>query len=93
MGPGVRRDDIGERFTDPAIPVPIRTQQHSNKNRERPMKLGAAIAEIMKREGVEVLCGYPVNHLIEFAASADIHRVAMPPIAQVSRMPIQSSAR
>lgn len=32
------------------------------------MKLGAAIAEIMKREGVEILTGYPVNHLIEFAA-------------------------
>src|SRR5688572_8551463 len=28
------------------------------------MKLGAAIAEIMKREGIEILCGYPVNHLI-----------------------------
>ena len=39
------------------------------------MKLGAAIAEIMKREGIEVLCGYPVNHLIEFAASADIRPV------------------
>ena len=26
------------------------------------MKLGAAIAEIMKREGIEILCGYPVNH-------------------------------
>jgi hypothetical protein len=36
------------------------------------MKLGAAIAEIMKREGIEILCGYPVNHLIEFAANADI---------------------
>ena len=34
------------------------------------MKLGAAIAEIMKREGIAILCGYPVNHLIEFAASA-----------------------
>ena len=32
------------------------------------MKLGAAIAEIMKREGIEILCGYPVNHLIEYAA-------------------------
>ena len=36
------------------------------------MKLGTAIAEIMKREGIEILCGYPVNHLIEHAASADI---------------------
>jgi acetolactate synthase-1/2/3 large subunit len=39
------------------------------------MKLGAAIAEIMKREGIEILCGYPVNHLIEFAANADIRPV------------------
>jgi thiamine pyrophosphate-dependent acetolactate synthase large subunit-like protein len=39
------------------------------------MKLGAAIAEIMKREGIKVLCGYPVNHLIEFAAAADIRPV------------------
>jgi thiamine pyrophosphate-dependent acetolactate synthase large subunit-like protein len=39
------------------------------------MKLGAAIAEIMKREGIEILTGYPVNHLIEFAAAADIRPV------------------
>src|SRR5579864_6930411 len=39
------------------------------------MKLGAAIAEILKREGIEILCGYPVNHLIEFAANADIRPV------------------
>ena len=38
------------------------------------MKLGAAIAEIMKREGIEILTGYPVNHLIEHAAAADIRR-------------------
>ena len=39
------------------------------------MKLGTAIAEIMKREGIEILCGYPVNHLIEFAANADIRPI------------------
>ena len=39
------------------------------------MKLGAAIAEIMKREGIEILCGYPVNHLIEYAANAGIRPV------------------
>jgi thiamine pyrophosphate-dependent acetolactate synthase large subunit-like protein len=39
------------------------------------MKLGAAIAEIMKREGIEILTGYPVNHLIEYAAQADIRPV------------------
>ncbi|MGY3364902.1 thiamine pyrophosphate-dependent acetolactate synthase large subunit-like protein [Bradyrhizobium sp. GM2.4] len=39
------------------------------------MKLGTAIAEIMKREGIGILCGYPVNHLIEHAAKADIRPV------------------
>ena len=39
------------------------------------MKVGEAIAEIMKREGIEILTGYPVNHLIEFAAAADIRPV------------------
>src|SRR5216684_6271391 len=39
------------------------------------MKLGTAIAEIMKREGIEILCGYPVNHLIEYAANAEIRPV------------------
>ncbi len=39
------------------------------------MKVGQAIAEIMKREGIEILCGYPVNHLIEYAAAAEIRPV------------------
>ncbi len=39
------------------------------------MKLGDAIAEIMKREGIEILCAYPVNHLIEHAAATDIRPV------------------
>src|SRR3974377_891180 len=39
------------------------------------MKLGTAIAEILKREGIEILCGYPVNHLIEYAANAEIRPV------------------
>ena len=39
------------------------------------MKVGEAIAEIMKREGVEILTAYPVNHLIEFAAAIDIRPI------------------
>ena len=39
------------------------------------MKVGEAVAEIMKREGIEILCGYPVNHLLEFAAAADIRPI------------------
>ncbi len=39
------------------------------------MKVGDAIAEIMRREGIEVLTGYPVNHLIESCAAIDIRPV------------------
>jgi thiamine pyrophosphate-dependent acetolactate synthase large subunit-like protein len=39
------------------------------------MKVGEAVAEIMKREGIEILCGYPVNHLLEYAAAADIRPI------------------
>ncbi len=39
------------------------------------MKVGEAIAHVMKAEGIEILCGYPVNHLIEFAAAQDIRPV------------------
>ena len=39
------------------------------------MKVGDAIAEILKREGIEILTGYPVNHLLEHAAVADIRPV------------------
>jgi thiamine pyrophosphate-dependent acetolactate synthase large subunit-like protein len=39
------------------------------------MKVGAAIAEIMKREGVDILAAYPVNHLIEHAAAIDIRPI------------------
>ena len=39
------------------------------------MKVGDAVAEIMRREGIEILCGYPVNHLLEFAAAADIRPI------------------
>src|ERR1700730_12093057 len=39
------------------------------------MKVGDAIAEIRKREGIEILCAYPVNHLLEYAAKADIRPI------------------
>jgi acetolactate synthase-1/2/3 large subunit len=39
------------------------------------MKVGEAIARIMKAEGMQILCGYPVNHLIEFAAAQNIRPV------------------
>jgi thiamine pyrophosphate-dependent acetolactate synthase large subunit-like protein len=39
------------------------------------MKATAAIAEILKREGVEFIIGYPVNHILEAAAAAGIRPI------------------
>jgi thiamine pyrophosphate-dependent acetolactate synthase large subunit-like protein len=39
------------------------------------MKVSAAIAEMLKREGVTFLIGYPVNPIIEAAAEADIRTI------------------
>jgi acetolactate synthase-1/2/3 large subunit len=39
------------------------------------MKVAAAVAEILKREGVEFLIGYPVNPVIEAAAAADLRTI------------------
>ena len=39
------------------------------------MKVGEAIVEILKREGVEIIFGYPVNHLLEEAAKVGIRPV------------------
>ena len=39
------------------------------------MIVAAAVAEILKREGVDFLIGYPVNPIIEAAAEADIRTI------------------
>jgi thiamine pyrophosphate-dependent acetolactate synthase large subunit-like protein len=39
------------------------------------LKTDAAIAEILKREGIDVLFGYPRNRLLETAAIADIRTI------------------
>ncbi|MBN9279243.1 MAG: thiamine pyrophosphate-requiring protein [Hyphomicrobium sp.] len=39
------------------------------------MKLGDAIATILKQEGVEYIIGYPVNHLLEHVAKFDIRPI------------------
>jgi len=39
------------------------------------MKAGDAIAEILKREGIEIVTGYPVNHVLEYAAAAGIRPI------------------
>ena len=41
------------------------------------MKAVAAVAEILKREGLEFLIGYPVNPIIEAAAQADIRTIVV----------------
>src|SRR5688572_23380017 len=44
---------------------------------EKPMKTADAIAEILKREGVEWVIGYPVNHILEHAAKVDIRPIVV----------------
>jgi thiamine pyrophosphate-dependent acetolactate synthase large subunit-like protein len=39
------------------------------------MKVATAVAEILKREGVEFIVGYPVNPILEAAAEADIRPI------------------
>src|SRR2546421_10945301 len=39
------------------------------------MKVTTAIAQILKKEGIEFLIGYPVNPIIEGAAEADIRTI------------------
>ena len=39
------------------------------------MKAGEAIVQILKREGVEIMFGYPVNHLLEEAAKVGIRPI------------------
>ena len=39
------------------------------------MKAVEAIAEILRREGVDMILGYPVNHVLEYAARADIRSI------------------
>src|SRR5499425_2410609 len=44
------------------------------KRRQR-MKAAAVVAQILKREGVEFLIGYPVNQVLEAAAETDIRTI------------------
>src|SRR5262245_66480152 len=39
------------------------------------MKGSAVVAEILKREGVQFVIGYPVNNVLEAAAEADIRTI------------------
>ena len=46
------------------------------------MKAAEAISEVLKREGVEMIIGYPVNHILEFAAVSYTH-LTLPTICSV----------
>src|SRR4029079_705198 len=52
-------------FPNPSEPAP---ESHL-------VKTSAAIAEILKREGIDVIFGYPRNQLLEAAAIADIRTI------------------
>ena len=41
------------------------------------MRVPAAIAEILKREGVEIVFGYPVNPIFDAVAAADIRPIVV----------------
>ena len=46
-----------------------------NNEGKRSMKVSDAIAEILRREGVEIVIGYPVNHILERGAAAGIRPI------------------
>src|SRR6478752_5158010 len=48
---------------------------HQHRPQETAMKAASVVAEMLKREGVEFLIGYPVNPVIEAAAEADIRTI------------------
>jgi thiamine pyrophosphate-dependent acetolactate synthase large subunit-like protein len=63
---------MGSRNRAGAAMVP--DKDHSRREAEI-MQAGAAIAEILRREGVEIVFGYPVNHILELAARAEIRPI------------------
>src|SRR6201986_4355448 len=72
---GARRALPTGQFLFQLAPIEAEFDNRPSLGRQTAMKLGTAIAEIMKREGIEILCGYPVNHLIEHAANANIRPI------------------
>src|SRR6266498_4727942 len=46
-----------------------------NNLRGEHMKVASVVAEILKREGVQFLIGYPVNQVLEAAAETDIRTI------------------
>src|SRR5438132_3893722 len=56
-------------------PRPAPPGEETEQQRKQRMKAAAVVAEILKREGVKFLIGYPVNQIIEAAAEADIRTI------------------
>src|SRR5207248_9311315 len=56
-------------------PTPGPAGQETGNTRRQRMKAAAVVAEILKREGVKFLIGYPVNQIIEAAARADMRTI------------------
>src|SRR5947209_11757037 len=56
-------------------PRPAPPGEETEQPRRQRMKAAAVVAEILKREGVKFLIGYPVNQIIEAAAEADIRTI------------------
>ena len=65
----VADDPPGQAAGRPVVWPPSRNREEAS------WKAGEAIAEILKREGVEIIFGYPVNHILEFAARAGIRPI------------------
>ncbi len=55
--------------------VSTRSSETEEAFRQEHMNVATAIAEILKREGVSFLIGYPVNPILEAAAEADIRTI------------------
>src|SRR5207248_11801634 len=73
-GAEARQDPV---YARPAHAVSCRQalKTPSDLMRSARMKVTNAIAQILKKEGIEFLIGYPVNPIIEGAAEADIGKI------------------
>src|SRR3546814_12416146 len=71
--PPRRRADV--RRTCRRLPSRRGCRTMPQRQTEEPMKAVEAVCENLKREGIELITGYPVNHVLAYAARADIPTV------------------
>ena len=55
--------------------APLPRLRRFGSSQENQLNVPQAVAEVLKREGVEILLAYPVNRIIEAAAAVDIRPV------------------